>query len=222
MQRIVEPELMNDKEQVQAYASADFEQAHRLIVDAFDDHFPDCELEGHILDLGCGLGDISFRYAKRFSKCVVIGIDGSSEMIRLANKRKQHEKELFNRMRFIECILPDESIPGYVFSAIVSNSLLHHLHRPDVLWSTVKQNTISGTKVLIVDLFRPANKVYAQQIVDRYSSTEPKILRRDFYNSLLAAFTIEEIEQQLADAGLTEFRVTKLSDRHVLIFGEKS
>ena len=35
MQRIVEPELMNDKVQAEAYANADFEQAEELFIDTF-------------------------------------------------------------------------------------------------------------------------------------------------------------------------------------------
>jgi hypothetical protein len=54
-----------------------------------------------------------------------------------------------------------------------------------------------------------------------YSPDEPEILRRDFYNSLLAAFEPKETRQQLAEAGLTELVVKEISDRHMLIFGEK-
>lgn len=222
MQRLVEPELMNDKAQAEAYAEADFEQAHQLIVGSFDDHFPGVELEGHILDLGCGPGDISFRFANRFPKCSVIGIDGSDEMIRLANERKALETSLQNRISFINGIIPGASIPEMPYSAVVSNSLLHHLHHPEVLWETVKQHASSSTKILIVDLFRPQSQEEARQIVEECSANEPEILRQDFYNSLLAAFTLTEIEQQLSDAGLAELNVKKISDRHVLIFGERN
>jgi hypothetical protein len=58
--------------------------------------------------------------------------------------------------------------------------------------------------------------------VDEYSANEPEILRRDLYNSLLAAFEPKETRQQLTEAGLTELQVKEISDRHVLIFGEKS
>lgn len=220
MQRIVEPELMDDREQAEAYAAADFEQAHQLIISAFDLHFPEVDIHGHILDLGCGPGDISFRFAKHFPDSSVIGIDGSDEMIRLANKRKEQEKNINDRLTFINGIIPDASIPQMHYSAIVSNSLLHHLHHPEVLWQTVKQYASRNTKVLITDLFRPRSRVQARQFVDEYTANEPEILQRDFYNSLLAAFTLKEIEQQLSHAGLTEFKITTISDRHVLIFGE--
>ena len=45
-------------------------------------------------------------------------------------------------------------------------------------------------------------------------------MRRDFYNSLLAAFTPNEIQEQLADAELDYLGIKIISDRHLLIFGE--
>lgn len=221
MQRITEPELMNDKTQAEAYASADFEQAHQLIIDSFDHYFPSIKLAGHILDLGCGPGDISFRFAKHFPDCSVIGIDGASEMIRLANERKAGEHKLQNRTCFIKGIIPGAAIPLKKYSAVVSNSLLHHLHHPEVLWKTIKQHASTGTKILIVDLFRPQNKQLARQIVAKYAENEADILQQDFYHSLLAAFSVIEIEQQLSNAELVELKVEIISDRHVIIFGEK-
>ena len=40
MERIVEPELMNDPEQVLAYSNADFEEAHQSIIENFSQIFP--------------------------------------------------------------------------------------------------------------------------------------------------------------------------------------
>lgn len=222
MQRIVEPELMEDKMQVAAYAVANFNKAYSLIIDAFDSSFPNAELEGRILDLGCGHGDISFRFANRFPGSIVLGIDGSAEMISLANKRKSHEIELSDRITFIKSIIPGITIPNGPYVAIVSNSLLHHLHQPRVLWETIIKYAGSGTKIFIADLFRPESKKHAMGIVEQCSAGEPDILKQDFYNSLLAAFTPKEIELQLVDSGLTGLKVKQISDLHQLVFGETS
>ncbi len=50
------------------------------------------------------------------------------------------------------------------------------------------------------------------------AAREDPILREDFYNSLCAAFTIEEVREQLVTAGL-DLMVARVSDRHMLISG---
>ena len=219
MHRITEPELMDDQAQAEAYAAADFAEAHSRIVDSFDSCFPGEDVAGYILDLGCGPGDICFRFAARFPACSVMGVDGSRAMIRLANERKARDSVTDDRVRFIEGLLPGAPIPEVPFAAVISNSLLHHLHEPLVLWETILRYASPGTKVYVVDLFRPETVVEAQRLVSEYASGEPDILRRDFYNSLCAAFEPGEVEAQLATAGLAGLAVDVISDRHLAVHG---
>jgi SAM-dependent methyltransferase len=219
MQRVPEPELMDDPLQAEAYAGADFDEAHSSIVAAFDEYFPGAGLEGCVLDLGCGPGDISFRFASRHPACTVTGVDGSQAMIRLANRRRCEEPE-GDRLTFIEGLIPGAPIPELPYTAIISNSLLHHLHNPEVLWETIAAYAVTGTRVYVVDLRRPESRDEARRLVDQYAAGEPDILRRDFYNSLLAAFTPQEIEAQLAEAGLN-LSVDVISDRHLIIHGTR-
>jgi ABC-type ATPase with predicted acetyltransferase domain len=69
-----------------------------------------------------------------------------------------------------------------------------------------------------MDLLRPETRQEAKDKVACYANDEPEILQRDFYQSLLAAFTLEEIHRQLHQACL-DFTVTQSSDRHVFITG---
>jgi SAM-dependent methyltransferase len=219
MQRVTEPELMDDQAQSEAYAAADFSEAHSRIVDTFDRYFPGESVAGHVLDIGCGPGDICFRFAARYPGCSVTGVDGSGAMIRLANARTARESVTGDRVYFTEGLLPGASIPGGPFAAVISNSLLHHLHEPRVLWETVLGYASPGTKVYVVDLFRPQTVAGAQGLVDEYAADEPDVLRRDFYNSLCAAFEPHEVESQLADAGLAGLAVDVISDRHLAVHG---
>jgi len=72
-----------------------------------------------------------------------------------------------------------------------------------------------------VDLFRPPSAAVAQQLMETYAAGEPDLLRRDFYNSLLAAFEPSEVEAQLVEAGLPELAVELISDRHLVVHGVK-
>jgi len=219
MKRVTEPELMDDPLQAAAYAAADFAEAHSRIVDAFAEYFPGHQLTGHILDLGCGPGDISFRFAACFPECSVVGVDGSKAMIALANQRKARAGNAGDRVTFIEGLIPGVPLDTVSYTAIISNSLLHHLHEPQVLWETILRYAGAGTKIFVVDLFRPENHAAARRLVEAYAAGEPETLRRDFYNSLLAAFEPREVEAQLAAAGLAGLSVAVISDRHLVVHG---
>jgi hypothetical protein len=66
---------------------------------------------------------------------------------------------------------------------------------------------------------RPASEAAAQALVDTYATAEPEVLRRDFFNSLLAAFEPGEVREQLQEAGLGHFSVEEASDRHLVVRG---
>lgn len=221
MQRIHEPELMDEKEQAAAYAAADFEEPHNRVVDLFDHYFPIRPVRGNLLDLGCGPGDICFRMARRFPSLCIHGIDGSEPMLDLARQRLAKEADLIERLGFSRARIIDFSPAAARWDAILCTSLLHHLHRPQDLWKTIDRLADKKTFVFVVDLFRPANPEKAKWIVDHYSGNEPDILKRDFYNSLLAAFTPAEVEQQLAACGFCGLTVETVSDRHLLVYGSK-
>ncbi|HET9234963.1 MAG TPA: SAM-dependent methyltransferase, partial [Candidatus Eisenbacteria bacterium] len=87
------------------------------------------------------------------------------------------------------------------------------------LWETVRRLAAPGAPVYVMDLVRPGSVSEAERLVEMYAAGEPEVLRRDFYNSLLAAFSLEEIEGQLEHAQLPHLEVKAVSDRHVLIAG---
>jgi hypothetical protein len=47
----------------------------------------------------------------------------------------------------------------------------------------------------------------------------PRLLRRDFYNSLLAAYRTDEVRAQLEIAGLGHLESETVSDRHFIVWG---
>jgi hypothetical protein len=56
--------------------------------------------------------------------------------------------------------------------------------------------------------------------VEAYAGAEPEILRRDFFNSLCAAFTPDEVRAQLREAGLA-LEVLDVEDRHLVARGRR-
>jgi len=220
MKRVPEPELMDTEEQARAYASADFSEAHQFYVTLFDQTFPARPAKATVLDLGCGPADVTLRFAKANPGYAFHGVDGSAAMLSFARRALQSQSALAKRVRFIEGYIPGAPIPRKKYDVILSTNFLHHIHDPSVLWQSVRSFAKHGTLVFVTDLFRPANRARAQALVRKYAGGEAPILKRDFYNSLLAAFTPGEIEDQLEEVGLEPLLVRVISDRHLMIFGE--
>ena len=209
---------MAAEEQARAYAEADFDAAHSLYPKLFAKKFPDRPEKALVLDLGCGPCDVTIRFAKANPGYLFHAVDGSPAMLKHGLVAVKQAK-LLRHIKLIEGFIPGTPIPRPAYDVIISSSFLHHLHNPQVLWQTVKQFSRPGTIVFVPDLRRPATKARAEELVKKYSGSEPEILRRDFHNSLLAAFTPTEVRQQLEIADLRGLNVKIVSDRHLLVSG---
>lgn len=218
--RIPEPELMDEAAQAKAYAEADFAAPHERCVDLFVASWPASRgpIAGVALDVGCGPADVVVRMARRCPRLVVDGVDGAEHMLALGRRRVQAEG-LENRVRLYRAFLPGDPLPRTSYDVVTSNSILHHLHDPQVLWRTLRHAAAPGAHVFVMDLMRPATLAEAAALTDRYAAGEPDILRHDFHASLCAAFSPDEVRAQLDDARLGGLRVDVVSDRHLTITG---
>lgn len=211
---------MVDPVQARAYALADFAAPNQGFCDFLLERFPTLPHDCRVVDLGCGPADIVRRLAVAKPAWRFVAIDGSAAMLEHA-KAMVLESNISNRVHLVNGRLPD--LPNTVtqrgYDLIISNSLLHHLADPLVLWRTVHALGKPGATVLVGDLLRPPSPAAAQTIIDTHAPGEPEILRRDFFQSLCAAFTPEEIAAQLETAGLGSLRFEQVSDRHGYVFG---
>ncbi|MEB3325864.1 MAG: methyltransferase [Cyanobacteriota bacterium] len=231
MERICEPELMDDPHQAQAYAEADFVETDRAFTERILTLVTGCRpgrpIE-RILDLGCGPGNITFLLGEALPQTPVLGLDGAEAMLALAEERRAKAPDRWAHVHFHQAMLPlvadalatlpDPFAPPY--DLIVSNSLLHHLHDPAVLWQAVGQWAGPGALVVVRDLRRPPNPEALQTLVQCHTVGAPAVLRRDFANSLAAAFLPEEVEAQLEGAGLSGFQVVEVADRYLEVRGQ--
>lgn len=216
MERVLEKELMDDEEQALAYAQAEFAQENQTFVDRFRESFPEFE-DGHLVDLGCGPADIPIRIARAVPRSRVTAVDGSPAMIRLAEeavRRSGVADRIALRCARVQSLRLDGPADG-----AISNSLLHHLPNPLQFWDGIRRLVKPGGVVLVMDLCRPESPEAARAIVDRYAQGAPAILRRDFYNSLLAAFTDDEVASQLAEMNLSRLMIEIIDDRHWIVSG---
>lgn len=218
MRRIPEPELMEEVEQAEAYAAADFSEANGLFVELFRGLVGSEGFTGHAVDLGCGPADIPLQLAQAFPRARFDAVDGSEAMLACARARVRSAGRA-DRVRVFRVRIARDPLPRPRYDAVLSNSLLHHMQDPSALWEVVRACARTGAPVLVMDLMRPPDARAWEALVARYAGDAPQVLRRDFRNSLAAAFTREEVEAQLAAAGLGRLAVQAVSDRHLAVSG---
>ena len=221
MQRRLEPELMNGVAQVQAYAAADFSSGDQATLEAIQQLlFTTSPLPADplVVDLGCGPGNITLRLAELLPNARIVGIDGAESMLALARERAQQQQL---EISFL-CQTLQEVLQGPLLGQadlIVSNSLLHHLHQPDLLWSLTSSLAVHGCRVLHRDLRRPFSVSELDRLQRTYLPEAPAVLIQDFRASLAAAFEPDEVTSQLKRAGLNGLRVEAEDDRYLVVSG---
>jgi ubiquinone/menaquinone biosynthesis C-methylase UbiE len=217
MKRTPEPELMDEQDQAAAYAAADWSESHGKIPGYFRERFPDFTA-GQVIDLGCGTADVTIRFVRAFPGLKVVGVDGSEAMLSFG-RRSVHAAGLDSRITLEKRYLPDPSIETRRFDAAICNSLLHHFADPVVLWRTAAHCVKPGGPVLLIDLVRPPDHETAVEFVKKHAAGAPPVLERDFTASLHAAYTVDEVREQLIRAGLPHFKVEQVDELHLVASG---
>lgn len=218
MTRTLEPELMTEQDQAAAYAAADLSEVNEPIAGWFQARFPPLAPGARLLDIGCGTADLTIRLVRAYPGITALGIDGSEAML-------DHGRDLVNKAGLTSRIVlerryfPDAALETASFDAVTANNLLHHLSAPRPFWAAARHCAKPGAPVLVGDLRRPPDPDAAARIVEQYACGAPPPLRRDFLNSLHAAYTAEEVRQQLRDAGCSGFTVEEVGPLHLVAWG---
>jgi 2-polyprenyl-3-methyl-5-hydroxy-6-metoxy-1,4-benzoquinol methylase len=219
VKRAPEEELMDLPAHAQAYANADFSEPNSKFVALFSEKFPGFNRQ-RILDLGCGLADITMRLAEQTHKQKSSAWTAPMPCS-IAGKEILQHSSLANRVDIRKWHIGRQENPlgSEGFHAVVSNSLLHHMHDPLDLLRAIRACAAPGAAVLVMDLIRPQSRIEAENIVEKYAGKEPEVLRNDFLNSLLAAYRPAEIMEQLVSANMEFLQIEIVSDRHFIVFG---
>jgi ubiquinone/menaquinone biosynthesis C-methylase UbiE len=199
--RIPEPEVMGEADAVEAYASA----ATQDYLDAVDDTLVEqvlCfgPLKGWLLDLGTGPGCIPIKIAQRSPELRVVGLDRSWPMIQGARRAAAREK-LDGRAFFMLADAARLSFRSAFFDVVISNSLLHHLPQPVVVFNEMARVAKPEGLVLLRDLRRPSRLAFPFHIRwhgRHYSGMMGKLYR----DSVRAAYTAQELAGLLRGSDL--------------------
>ncbi len=225
MKRVPEPELMEIPSQVKAYANADFSRSDSKVVQGLEKYLKksgkSLNKSNLILDVACGPGNISSRVAKNWPFVKVVGIDGSKEMLNEAAKKLKNSfgANLSYQLIEINSIATGLKKCSLKADVLVSNSALHHFHDPYRFWEALKKLSNNSCIHFHRDLIRPHSIDKALQIVENYLPTAPEILKKDFFASLKASFTVDEVTQQLSNSGLSQLEISQVDELYLEIYG---
>lgn len=214
LQRQCEPELMDDPNEAIAYARADFAGVNQKFVGDLLAQTKGYEIR-RVVDLGCGPADIAARLHRERPAWRITAVDGSMAMLRIGQEILSVEE----RVNLVLGHAQHLPLRDKTADVVISNSLLHHLPNPEPFWKELRRIARPGAYVMVRDLMRPDSDAIARAIVRQYAGNESALLREEFYRSLLAAFTPEEIQDQLDSAGLNELNIVLSSDRHIDVAG---
>ena len=206
---------MTDQAQCQAYASANFAESNQAFVEIVKNQIPD--RSARVVDIGCGPADVMIRLAAACPAFQITAVDGSAAMIEIARQAIADGGQEASVTAIVGYV-PGIDLPDSEFDVVLSKDFLHHLPDPMALWHEIRRLARPEAFICVMDLRRPDSTSVAHDIVESVAANEAEVLKIDFYNSLLAAFTPDEIHEQLQAAGL-DLNVTLWGDRHMLIQG---
>ncbi len=155
-----------------------------------------------VLDIATGSGDIPLQLWKRAKRCLlpiaVSGCDISTTAIETA--RAKASAAGANIDYFLHDVLRDPLPTDY--DVVTCSLFLHHLDPPDVVEILRKMMLAAKTMVIVTDLVRSRASYSLVWIASHLLSRSP-IVRYDGPVSVRAAYTIRELQQMAAEAGMT-------------------
>ena len=215
LERVLEPEVMNDLQEAIEYHDMDFTEVNRAFVRdllAFAAQ-EDRTLGRDILDLGTGTARIPVELCLQAPSLRVMAADASSEMLELA----RYHIEINHMLDRIQLHRTDAKKlvfgPSF-FDAVISNSLVHHLPQSDAFFAEALRVLRPGGLLFVRDLFRPASQEQVEALVAQHVGNETPGSQQLFRQSLQAALTTEELAKILAALGVDASCIQMTSDRH--------
>jgi ubiquinone/menaquinone biosynthesis C-methylase UbiE len=210
LERTLEPEVMEQWDDAVEYDAMDFSEVNASFARRALEIGPP---SGDVLDCGTGTGRIPILIAQQNPNLRIIGVDMSSNMLKIGESNVS-DAALTSNVRLQRADATQLPFPDNQFDMVVSNSLIHHLPDPLPLLKEVNRVIKPNGCIFIRDLMRPHFTIDVQALVKQYCADCNDRQRKLFQDSLLAAFTIEEIDDLLSRSGIHGATVVEASDRH--------
>ena len=201
---------MDSLEEAAEYDAMDHEAVNRQFV---DDFLATGFSQGEVLDLGTGTARIPIELCQRLSAVSVRGVDAAQHMLALAH-RNVFAAVLQTRIALESVDVKQLPYPTGSFAAVVSNSLVHHIPEPELIFREAMRVLAPGGVLFCRDLARPGDRSQLQRLVDTYAVGATPSQRGLLADSLHAALTADEVASLLSSHGVPGSAVAMTSDRH--------
>jgi len=210
MERVLEPEVMDTKEEAEAYDAMDHSGAN----DAFVARLFELGGHGKVLDIGCGPGHIALQLVTQNPELEVVGVDLSENMLKIAEEHRAVCSQ-GERVSFLTADAKGLDFPDDSFDTVCSNTILHHIPDPVPFLAEAWRVLKPGGVLLIRDLFRPSDEATVAALVEQHGAEETAEAQELFRASLCAALTPDELVEVARKAGISGAEVQEDSDRHM-------
>jgi ubiquinone/menaquinone biosynthesis C-methylase UbiE len=210
MERVLEPEVMDTWLEATAYDAMDFDEVNRSFAAeaiALDPHAV------KILDAGTGTARIPILMCQSRPQYLITAVDLAQSML-IIGRCNVEAAGLLQRIKLERVDSKRMPYPDLEFDMFISNSLVHHLPDPFPFFQEVKRLIKSRGTILIRDLIRPETESEVEALVAQIGSNYDQHQQQLFYDSLKAALTLDEVQQLIDRAGLSQVKLYPSSDRH--------
>ncbi len=212
LQRVLEPEVMDDWSESVAYDQMDFAAIDRDFALTAISLLPLNSQVSQVLDIGTGTAKIPIILCQERSHYQVIAVDLAESMLTIG----QQNILAAGLAPRIELALADGKslpYPQQSFDLVISNSLAHHIPEPIDLFREITRLVHPQGAVLIRDLIRPPSLAEIDRIIRAAGSYDQRQTQL-FRDSLHAALTLSEVQELVDLAELSRAKVYQSSDRH--------
>ncbi|MSR31001.1 MAG: methyltransferase domain-containing protein [Gemmataceae bacterium] len=212
IQRLLEPEVMDTREEAMDYDSMDHEDVNGVFARDFNDaRNPKDGFQ--LIDLGTGTALIPIQICNRHPSMHITGVDLADSMLDLG----RHHVARFALSPRIELCKADAKnlpFPENHFDGAFSNSIAHHIPDPVKVFQEMIRVTKPGGLMFMRDLLRPLTEEALKRIVKLHTNGATDRQKALFAASLHAALTEQEVKAIVNSLGYPPRTVRQSSDRH--------
>jgi len=168
----------------------------------------------YILDAGTGPGRLPIKIAQAVPTATVVGIDVSTDMIRIARKNAE-QAGINDRVRFMVSSTYQTGLKDSSFDLVVSTGLVHHLSKPVLAFNELYRVLKSQGEAWMYDGRRDASREEIRTIIGNLKGsgfTVPRWVAECAWPYMHVGYKTEEythgrVAQALAESLFKDYRV---------------